>query len=245
MLFVLPKYIGSVPVKVVNEERGKVGGVAGEAGVPGFDEDVVNLGRGGSDCVGHGAVRGWSACVGDLVGVFVFDGGVSLLGVSVFGEVIGAVLLFDELGGGFKSRSFVFVAFELSAKYEGVGVVVLGVGKAGGKGVVVSVGDVSSCYNGLYCVHVELADGVAFSLCGVRFVEDFELVEGLSDSIDLFADVVVFGVGVAVEGVGVLVIAFVVVFGYGGGADVRHASTSVLAVGGDVDVPEDGVLEGA
>ena len=52
--------------------------------------------------------------MGDLVGVLVLDGGVGFLGVSVFCELIGAVLLVDELGGVFEFGGFVFIALELA-----------------------------------------------------------------------------------------------------------------------------------
>ena len=78
-MFVLAKDVLVVCVEVVNKESGQVGGVSGEAGVPGFDEYVVNLGKRGSDGVGHVIVRRGPACVSDLIGVLVFNGSVGFL----------------------------------------------------------------------------------------------------------------------------------------------------------------------
>ena len=121
----------------------------------------------------------------------------------------------------------------------------MGVGKAVGKGVVISVVAVSCRDDGLYGMHVEFGDGVAFGLSGGGFVEYFKVVERLGEAVDLFTDAVVFGVGKAVKGVGVLSVAFVVVFRNGGGAYVRHTSPGILGGGSNVNVLKNGVFEGA
>ena len=166
-MFVLAKDVLVVCFEVVNKESGQVGGVSGEAGVTGVNEYVVHLGRRGSDCVGHVIVRLGPACVCDLVGVLVFDGGVGFFGVSIIGEVISALLLFDVLGSGFEGGSFVLVALELAIEDEGVSVIVLGVGEAVGEGVVISVRGIGGLDDGAYGVRVEFADGVAFVLVDV------------------------------------------------------------------------------
>ena len=67
----------------------------------------------------------------------------------------------------------------------------------------------------------------------------------MGDPIDLLADVIVSGVCWAIERESFLVVSFVVVFGYKSGAYVRHASASIFSIWGDVDMFENGVLEGA
>ena len=80
---------------------------------------------------------------------------------------------------------------------------------------------------------------------GVRLAHDSESVNDLADSGGLFAEGAQFSMGLAVIGMTVFVVLFVVIVFNVAFVDVRRSSAGVVFVGGLLNVCENGFLEAA
>ena len=69
-MLILVENVFGVFVEVVGEKGRQVRNVAKETGVPGVDEDFINLVRRSGDCVRFMVIVGKSPGVGDLVNGF-------------------------------------------------------------------------------------------------------------------------------------------------------------------------------
>ena len=121
VVLVLVKDVLAVSGEVVPYELTGVLHISLEAGIPSINKDLVDFLGVGGDGVWFGVVGGRSPCVGDLIGVFVFDVLVSLFGVLVIGVVVLFLVEFlvNVFAFGLERSYVIVVALELRCEDEG------------------------------------------------------------------------------------------------------------------------------